>query len=111
MTSPDDGFGSDFSAARAHAHLEMHIKECAERRAEDRADRATFHARLNSMQESFDKRMADLTRAVELRLNERASWDDKRMAALSNRMWVAAVGLIVILFGVVGWLLPHWVQK
>ena len=111
MTPPDDAYGGDFSATRAHAHLEMHIKECAERRAEDRADRATFHARLNALQESFDRRMSDLTQAIEQRMNDRALSDDRRMAALNNRMWVAAVGLIILLSGIVGWLLPHWVQK
>jgi hypothetical protein len=71
MASPaDDGLGPDFSGVRAHAALELHMRECAERRAEDRADRAVTHARLNSMQESFDKRMSEI----------------------SSRMWALVVG-------------------
>lgn len=95
-----DDLGPDFSGIRAHAALELHMRECAERRAEDRADRATTHARLNSMQESFDKRMSELTGTL-----------DKRMTAFNNRLWVAAIGVIVTLVGIVGWLIPHYVGK
>lgn len=81
--APVDDLGSDFSGVRAHAALELHMRECTERRAEDRADRAVTHARLTSMQESFDKRMATLNETF-----------DKRMGAINNRMWTAAAALI-----------------
>ena len=95
-----DELGADFSGVRAHAALELHMRECAERRAEDRADRATTHARLNSLQEAFDKRLAELTATF-----------DKRMTSLSNRMWAAAIGMIVTLLGIVAFLIPHYVGK
>lgn len=95
-----DDMGPDFSGVRAHAALELHMRECAERRAEDRADRATTHARLNAMQESFDKRMSELTATF-----------DKRMTSANNRLWAAAVGVIVTLVGIVAFLIPHYVGK
>lgn len=95
-----DELGHDFSGVRAHAALELHMRECAERRAEDRADRATTHARLNSIQESFDKRMSELTATF-----------DKRMTAISNRMWATAIGIILLLVSVVAFLLPHYLGK
>jgi hypothetical protein len=95
-----DDLGHDFSGVRAHAALELHMRECAERRAEDRADRALTNARLNSKQESFDKRMSELTSTL-----------DKRMTAHSNRMWAAAIGLILTLLATVAFLIPHYVGK
>lgn len=100
MPSSDDGLGPDFSGVRAHAALELHMRECTERRAEDRSDRAITQARLNSMQESFDKRMSELTSTI-----------DKRMNGVSNRMWTTAIGIIVLLLGTVAYLLPHYLGK
>ena len=79
-----DDLGPDFSGIRAHAALELHMKECAERRAEDRSDRATMHARLTAMQASIDARLTEI----------------------SNRMWgvlagtceAAVLGLAAIVF-------------
>ncbi len=48
MMATDDGLGGDFSAIRAHAHLELHEKQCVEWRAEIRAALAAIHERLNS---------------------------------------------------------------
>jgi hypothetical protein len=95
MVPAEDGLGSDFSGIRAHAALELHMRECAERRAEDRADRSTTNARLTAMQESFDKRMSELTATL-----------DRRMTGMSNRMWAlvisgggaAFVGLAALIF-------------
>jgi hypothetical protein len=103
--TPADDLGSDFSGVRAHAALELHMRECTERRAEDRADRAVTQARLNSMQESFDKRMAELNETFDKRMAAITGTFDKRTNAISNRMWAAAVGLIGILFVVAGFLL------
>lgn len=83
-----DDMGPDFSGVRAHATLEMHMKECSERQAEVRANFVTLHGRLDAM-----------TRAMEERLTAQIESVDKRMTAMSNRMWAAAGALIVVLAG------------
>ncbi len=98
MPSSDDGLGPDFSGVRAHAALELHMRECTERRAEDRADRATTNSRLNAMQESFDKRLAQLNETF-----------DKRMGVISNRQWATATAAIVCLVGALGSVLFFYV--
>lgn len=75
-----DGLGSDFSAVRAHAHLEMHERQCTERQLEIRASLLAIHGRLDRMETSFDK----------------------RMTAISNRMWGAAIGVVLLLLAIVG---------
>lgn len=49
----DDGLGPDFSGVRAHAHLELHEKQCLERQSEIRAALLAIHGRIDGI----DKRM------------------------------------------------------
>lgn len=102
-----DELGSDFSAIRAHATLEMHMKECGERQAEVRANFATIHGRLDAMMASFDKRMAAQEESFDKRMAAQESSFDKRMTAISNRMWVAAGAVISCL----GFLAFHFATK
>lgn len=67
----------DFSAVRAHATLEIHMKECSERQAEIRAGMLAIHGRLDALQRSVDE----------------------RLTAVANRMWTAAGTLILALIG------------
>ncbi len=98
MPGSDDGLGPDFSGVRAHAALELHMRECTERRTEDRADRATTNARLNAMQESFDSRLSQLNDTF-----------DKRMGVISNRLWGTATAIIVLLVSALGTVLFFYV--
>ena len=92
----NDSLGSDFSAIRAHATLEIHMRECSERQAEVRANFVTLHGRLDAMMKSFDERLA-----------AQESSFDKRMTAISNRMWLAAGALISCL----GYLAFHFATR
>lgn len=85
----DDRMGSDFSGIRAHATLEIHMKECTERQAELRSGLQAIHARLDAMQAAFDD----------------------RMNRHSNRMWATAIGVIVMLMATIAYLLPHYLGK
>lgn len=97
----DDGLGGDYSAARAHAHLEMHMRECERNRREDiqrqieqqaevRAAMAAIHDRLNSMHRTFEERMRF---EGEERKAEKEDLK-KELSSLGNRMWAAGAALI-----------------
>jgi hypothetical protein len=45
----DNGMGPDFSGIRAHATLEIHMRECAERHAEWRASQTIIHTRIDHL--------------------------------------------------------------
>ena len=94
MAGNDDDVGGDFSAVRVAAFLEMHIRECERKRVEDNQHRsaeqaeireglATIHARINSIEQTFDR----------------------RMGSLSGRQWGAAMALIGVLIAGIGYLL------
>lgn len=87
-----DPMGPDFSGIRAHATIELHMKECAERQAELRSQLLAIHGRLDSMQQSFDERMRGLEKVTETRIG-----------LIHNRLWAAAIGLIVGLAGLVAY--------
>jgi hypothetical protein len=87
VAAADDGLGPDFSGIRAHAHLEMHEKQCTERQAEIRSSLLALHGRLDRMETSFDK----------------------RMNGISNRLWGAATAIILLLLGALGAVLFFYV--
>lgn len=45
----DDDLGPDFSGVRAHAHLELHEKQCLERQSEIRAALLAIHGRIDNL--------------------------------------------------------------
>ena len=63
--------GPDFSGVIANANLEVHMRECAIRHAELRAE----------------------------------------IRALSNRQWATAIGVILLLITVVGFLIPFYIGR
>lgn len=78
-----DDLGPDFSGVRAHATLEIHMKECSERQAEIRAGMVAIHGRLDSLQKTWSEEIHHMESSFE-----------KKLTAIGNRMWAAAAALI-----------------
>jgi len=95
-----DDYGSDFSGIRAHAALELHMRECTERRTEDRADRLMTQERLNAMQTSFDARMIELTKTF-----------DGRLSSINNRMWAILLSVCSASVLCVAWFVFHEITR
>jgi hypothetical protein len=115
-----DDFGPDFSGVHANARLELHMRDCERNRQEDRqrsaeqqgeirAAMTALHGRLDAMLTSFDKRLSEIRQSFDDRMKEQAESTDKRLNAMGNRMWAAAIGLIMVLLAVLGPLAVHFI--
>jgi hypothetical protein len=100
----DDGLGSDYSGVRAHMHLELHLREYREWRAEIRASLGALNGHISALQQSIDHRNTEMQKALESRLAEDRAETNQRLSSLSSRMWTGLCAFIGTLLMIAGYL-------